>query len=240
MPGFMTQFGVTYVQYIVPSAKSADAKGDGMKLVYLQYWILHCTVTGLLSQLGGLLWWIPLSTHIIFLLWSYLILPQAIRKIYSIIELELFTFGILKRRGRNNNENDDAPPPVISVSDTKTVKFLNSFLSRLPTATNDTDDDNSNSNSNSNSSDNNKLADDSSSSGEEDDHDINADNAKTEEEKNREIIAVTATPTDTDTNEGMKEENDDSAPPPDSTNHDDDDHDDVSKPSSPLVSAVYD
>jgi len=234
MPGFVTQFGVTYVQYIVPSAKSADAKGDGMKIMYLQYWIMHCAVTGLLSLLGGVLRWIPLSTHMIFLLWSYLVLPQAIRNIYSIFELELFTFGILNRQGRSNNENEDngdaPPPPVISVSDTKTVKLFKSVLSWLPTASNNNDDDD-----NSNSSDNQKLADDSSSLGEEDDHDIKkVDNAKTAEVGNREIIAAN----DTATDENVKEENGDSAPPAGSVNHHDDDDDEVSKPSSLLVSAL--
>merc|ERR1711865_908715 len=50
MPGFITQIGATYVQCIVPSAKCADPKnGQPLKLVYLQYWILHCIVSGLLS-----------------------------------------------------------------------------------------------------------------------------------------------------------------------------------------------
>lgn len=36
MPGFVTQFGVAYVQYMVPSTKSAEASSKALKHVYLQ------------------------------------------------------------------------------------------------------------------------------------------------------------------------------------------------------------
>ncbi|OEU18336.1 hypothetical protein FRACYDRAFT_236612 [Fragilariopsis cylindrus CCMP1102] len=166
MPGFITQFGVTYVQYIIPATKSADAKGNGQKLIYLQYWILHCAVSGLVSYFDSVLWWIPFSSHLIFILWSYLILPQAIKKLYGIIEMELMAFGLLRKRNNSNNGNgsngsgSNDTQPVVAIQDTKTVQFINSIVSRLPSAAsnNVVDDDN-----------NNKLMDNS--SGEKDDDD---------------------------------------------------------------------
>ena len=176
MPGFITQFGVTYVQYIIPATKSADAKGNGQKLVYLQYWILHCAVSGLVSYLDGVLWWIPFSSHIIFILWSYLILPQAIKKLYGIIEMELMAFGLLKKGNKSNNNGDsNDAQPVVAIQDTKTIKFINSIVSRLPSAATNVDDDN-----------NKKLLEDSSSSGEEDDSNRGGEVIIISEEKSKE------------------------------------------------------
>ena len=148
MPGFVTQFGVAYVQYIVPSSKSAEAKSNSMKLVYLQYWILHCAVAGLLTKIDGILWWVPFSTHAIFLLWSYLILPQAIRNCYGILESELFAFGILPKSGSGRHGSNNST--IADISETKTVRLFNSVLSRLPSAatnssSNGDDDDTSSS-----------------------------------------------------------------------------------------------
>ncbi|KAG7337905.1 hypothetical protein IV203_022435 [Nitzschia inconspicua] len=119
MPGFITSFGVAYVQYIVPSAKSAKAKGNENKLVYLQYWILNCALCGLLSWFAGILWWIPFSNHIIFILWAYLSFPQTIRKYYDVLESELIAFGILKG-------------DTVDLNDTKTAKLFQAVVSRLP------------------------------------------------------------------------------------------------------------
>jgi hypothetical protein len=127
MPGFVTQFGVTYVQYVVPSAKSAQAKGDAAKLVYLQYWILHCFLTGFLTWFEGILWWIPFSTHVIFILWSYLVFPQTIRDYYETFETELIVFGVLKG-------NTDL---AVGVEDTKTWKWFNALARLLPRASSD-------------------------------------------------------------------------------------------------------
>jgi hypothetical protein len=219
MPGFITQFGVTYVQYIIPATKSADAKGNGQKLVYLQYWILHCAVSGLVSYFDSVLWWIPFSSHLIFILWSYLILPQAIKKLYGIIEMELMAFGLLKKRGDNNNNgngsgsNINDAQPVVAIQDTKTVQFINSIVSRLPSAaSNVVDDDN-----------NKKLMDDS--SGEDDDEGDTDIGAAATTEESPVIISVE-----------KKENNlDDSSPPATGSGVN------VSKPdasSSPLSSAV--
>lgn len=123
MPGFVTSFGVAYVQYIVPSAKSATAKGDANKLVYLQYWVLNCAVAGLLAWFSGILWWIPFSNHCIFILWSYLAFPETIRTYYGKLESELISFGILK--------GDDVE---LTVQDTLTASLFRALVSRLPSA----------------------------------------------------------------------------------------------------------
>lgn len=128
MPGFVTQFGVVYVQYLVPSAKSAQARGDGNKVLYLQYWIMHCILAGILTwpAVLSVLWWIPFSTHLIFLLWCYLVLPKTIQIYYNILEYDLAAFGMLKVSGG-----------PASINDTKTAKLLNALASRLPSASND-------------------------------------------------------------------------------------------------------
>jgi hypothetical protein len=123
MPGFITSFGVAYVQYIVPSAKSATAKGDANKLVYLQYWVLNCAVAGLLTWFSGILWWIPFSNHGIFILWSYLSFPETIRTYYGKLESELISFGILK-----------GDTVELTVHDTLTARLFRALVSRLPSA----------------------------------------------------------------------------------------------------------
>eukprot|EP00531_Pseudo-nitzschia_arenysensis_P014801 CAMPEP_0116136768 /NCGR_PEP_ID=MMETSP0329-20121206/11905_1 /TAXON_ID=697910 /ORGANISM="Pseudo-nitzschia arenysensis, Strain B593" /LENGTH=624 /DNA_ID=CAMNT_0003631667 /DNA_START=28 /DNA_END=1902 /DNA_ORIENTATION=- len=140
MPGFVTQFGVAYVQYIVPSAKSAENSRSSKtkKVLYLQYWILHCATAGLLYKLTGILWWLPFSTHMIFLLWSYLSLPQTIQNWYRILESELVAFGILPK-SKDVNENDDTSS-VVRISDTKTAWLFQSLVDRLPSAEAKTDE----------------------------------------------------------------------------------------------------
>jgi hypothetical protein len=128
MPGFITSFGVAYVQYIVPCAKSVQAKGDANKLVYLQYWVLNCALTGLLNWFSSILWWIPFSNHLIFILWSYFALPHTIRSYYNVLEFELIAFGLLK--GRRDS---------VDVNQTKTAKLLRALVNRLPSAAKNVD-----------------------------------------------------------------------------------------------------
>jgi hypothetical protein len=129
MPGYITQFGVAFVQYILPSAKSAQARGDAKRLLYLQYWIMHCMVAALLSVLSGVLWWIPFSTHGIFILWCYLVLPHTIRVYYDIVEKDLAAFGILKISGG-----------PADINDTTTAKIFSAVASRLPSASDNIND----------------------------------------------------------------------------------------------------
>lgn len=128
MPSFVTQFGVAYVQFIVPTAKSAQAKSEAAELLYLQYWVLHCLLSGILTWLGPLLWWIPFSTHAIFVAWCHLSFPQTIAEYYSVLEMELVAFGLLKG------------DPVLAVHETRTVQLFNSLVKRLPSAAEENDD----------------------------------------------------------------------------------------------------
>mmetsp|Transcript_11657 Transcript_11657/g.27916 ORF Transcript_11657/g.27916 Transcript_11657/m.27916 type:complete len:705 (+) Transcript_11657:81-2195(+) len=131
MPGFITQFGVAFVQYILPSAKSAQARGDPKRVLYLQYWIMHCMFSSLLSIFSGVIWWVPFSTHVIFIAWCYLALPDTIRVYYDIIESDLAAFGILKVTG--NVASD--------INDTTTAKLLSAVTSRLPSASSSDEND---------------------------------------------------------------------------------------------------
>ncbi len=129
MPSIFTQFGVLYVQYIVPSSKSAQARSDSAKLVYLEYWIIHCIVNGILAWFSNILWYIPFSTHLIYILWCYLYMPKHIRQVYDLVENELITFGILQGNGSS----------PIDINQTKTAKLFTALTARLPSAS--TDDD---------------------------------------------------------------------------------------------------
>jgi hypothetical protein len=130
MPGFVTAFGVAYVQFIIPSAKSAQAKGDAAKLVYLQYWVLNCALSGLLTWFSGILWWIPFSTHAIFVLWAYMSFPQTIRTYYDVLESELIAFGLMKGSGNS-----------VGINNTKTARLISSIAGRLPSASQDEHDE---------------------------------------------------------------------------------------------------
>lgn len=134
MPSFLTQFGVTYVQFVVPSAKSARTLGapeqakmknndnEQMELLYLQYWVVHCLVSGAMSYVSGILWWIPFSTHATFLLWCHLSLPKSIRQFYDSLESELVAFGLLPGES------------TMALHETRTAQVFQAVCSRLPSA----------------------------------------------------------------------------------------------------------
>ncbi len=135
MPSFITQFGVAYVQFIVPSAKSTRAliaakqrrtqgsvKNEDVELLYLQYWIIHCLVSGLLGYFSVIIWWIPFSTHATFLVWCHLSFPKSITQSYHVLETELVAFGLLPGKSE------------LQLHETKTVKVIQAVCSRLPSA----------------------------------------------------------------------------------------------------------
>ena len=132
MPGYITQFGVTYVQYILPSAKSArfvDSYGkEAKRLVYLKYWILHCVLAGLLNWFSNVLWWIPFSSHAIFIAWCHLSFPQTIQQYYPILEMELVAFGLLKGETK------------LELHETLSARLFSSIVKRLPSAAASTND----------------------------------------------------------------------------------------------------
>jgi hypothetical protein len=128
MPGFVTQFGVAYVQYLVPAAKSARARGESAQLLCLQYWTLHCMFFGVLTWLSRLLWWIPFATHAVFIAWCNLSFPKTITEYFAVLEMELVAFGIL------------SGDPAVAVHDTKTAKLFAAITKRLPSAADNKDD----------------------------------------------------------------------------------------------------
>lgn len=122
MPGFVTRIGVAYVQFLVPCVGSYHAEGEAAKLLYLQYWTLHCVLSGFLACFASFLWLLPFSTHAIFVAWCYLSFPATISNCYAILETELVTFGVLKGE------------PVMAIHDTRTVQLLTAITKRLPSA----------------------------------------------------------------------------------------------------------
>jgi len=120
-------------------------------IVYLKYWILHSGISWILTKIEGFLWWIPFSTHGIFLLWSYLVVPSTIEKWYEVFESELRAFGILPSNittnHRANGETRDGSNAMTSASgtwgirETKTYGLFQSVVQRLPSAAHTEDDD---------------------------------------------------------------------------------------------------
>lgn len=128
MPGFITQLGVTYVQFVLPTAKSLQTTNDtSTTLLYLQYWVLHCAVSGLLTWFASITWWIPFSTHMIYLLWCHLSFGKTIGAWYDLLEMELVAFGLLE---------GDAQ---VEVHQTLSVRLLTSIVQRLPSAAEEKD-----------------------------------------------------------------------------------------------------
>lgn len=133
MPSFITRFGVAYVQFIVPSAKSTRALEGAKKrskqdnedvvLLHLQYWIIHCLVSGFLGYFSAILWWIPFSTHVTFLVWCHLSFPKSIAQAYGVLETELVAFGLLPGKTE------------LQIHETRTAQVLQAVYSRLPSAT---------------------------------------------------------------------------------------------------------
>ena len=124
MPGFFTLYGVSYVQYILPLAKSA-AQPATSKVQPLQYWALHTLAAALLHSLPGFIQWIPFSTHAFFIFWCWLSLPQTIEVWYSDLEEDLQAFGVLPA-----NPNRKVKP----VQETRIVRVLQWLLEQLPRA----------------------------------------------------------------------------------------------------------
>ncbi|KAI2508202.1 hypothetical protein MHU86_6253 [Fragilaria crotonensis] len=124
MPGFVTAYGVLYVNTIVPSAKVIPTKSLAQTMDSLQYWILHALLSSLLTWWSGLLWWIPFSTHVIFILWCHLQYTSA--TYYDSLERELQAFGLLPK-GKAN---------VVPVDQTITATMFRTLTKSLPSASN--------------------------------------------------------------------------------------------------------
>ena len=117
-PYFITRYGVVYVQFLLPISKS----DDGEKELWLKYWVLHAMVDGLLYHFASFLWWIPFSTHLTFVLWCYLSIPQSTERWYKHVETEFKHFGLLPGEHEGSYEN------------TNTMRFFTWIYEMLPKA----------------------------------------------------------------------------------------------------------
>jgi TB2/DP1, HVA22 family len=180
MPYFITAYGVTYVQYGLSMQKSSLAitmttiqqsqqqqqhGNDNSKSSsssssscqrWLSYWVLHCALVAILSRLQGLLWWIPFSTHAIFVVWCALSIPRNVDYVFHhLVCDELRAFGILpptynynsnngSSSGIGSNDNSDDKNDAVVVAawqETKTAKCLQWIWERLPKANNSNEND---------------------------------------------------------------------------------------------------
>lgn len=132
MPGFITEYGVVYVKTLVPCAKCSQAISLSQKMQWLEYWVLHGLLSCFLTWWAPILWWIPFSTHAIFLLWCNLQIPNTTRKCYNAFEEELQAFGLLEKGEKN-----------LQVEQTVTASVFRRLASSLPSAS-DADGSNNN------------------------------------------------------------------------------------------------
>lgn len=111
---------------------------------YLQYWTIQAILSSILISFAPVLAWIPLSTHLIWLLWAYVQLESKTKKLYNIMEFDLLAFGILKTdtslfvsceggRGKKMDHGSGIDSGSDSaIKDTVTMQFLNSIMEKVP------------------------------------------------------------------------------------------------------------
>eukprot|EP00978_Attheya_sp_CCMP212_P017452 scaffold46509_cov54-Attheya_sp.AAC.1 len=139
MPGHLTEFGVVYVKAVVPAAKSSHVcrtanesdkdSPDGLTsaIRFLEYWIIYSVLSGIIAILAPFLAWVPLSTHFIFLVWSYAQLENPLHRWYETFEKELISFGLMQPHDMHNNDCSQ-----LDISETVTVRILKKMGDILP------------------------------------------------------------------------------------------------------------
>ena len=127
MPGFFTQYGVCYVQYVIPLAFSFRAlhrqHRHAQRVLYLKFWVLNALAAGVFLVTKRLFGWFPFFTHGTFCAWVWLVMPRVITAIYNEFDRELQAFGLL--------------PPVaqdLSIDKTHTIRALTYIASVIPSA----------------------------------------------------------------------------------------------------------
>lgn len=127
-PGFVTQYGVWYVQYIVPQAYSLRAlhrqHRQGQRVLYFKFWALYGIIAGPIARLNSLFWWLPLFTHLTFITWCFLVLPRVINTLYGLWELELQLVGLLPQPEGSS----------LTIQDSKLRRASSTIIAFLPTA----------------------------------------------------------------------------------------------------------
>eukprot|EP00977_Amphora_coffeiformis_P011430 scaffold2767_cov177-Amphora_coffeaeformis.AAC.4 len=126
MPGIITQYGALYVQFVPMISKSTEGEDSE---IYLKFWVLNAMLSAFLQNFASILWWIPFSSHAIFLLWFYLSLPQSIDTWYGVLHDELCSFGLLPGSQKAHD-----------LTQTRVGKVSMSLLEALPKAKDDTSD----------------------------------------------------------------------------------------------------
>ena len=166
MPSYFTNYGIIYVRLMVPSANSSSSYDAFVALKeevgvdgsiidpdnglvsekwidvssninrFLQYWIIQAIVSSIVMSFAPVLAWVPLSTHMTWLLWAYVQLESTTKKLYNTLEWDLVAFGILKKTetmlngDRKVSGDDDAKE--IDVNDTTSMQLLNSIIKKVP------------------------------------------------------------------------------------------------------------
>jgi hypothetical protein len=120
LPSSITQVGMLYAQFIFPSARSLAVRGDAMEVLSLKYWVLNNILSLFLSVSWWLWWCIPLSNQLILGIRCFATFPSTITHYYSMVEMELITFGILTGEQK------------LTVKETKTIQALRAVVRRLP------------------------------------------------------------------------------------------------------------
>jgi len=136
-PSYFTNYGIIFVQLIVPSANSSQCHESlkGVKtntetvkimsvgLRYLKYWIIEGLLSWILSAFAPFLAWVPLSTHAILLMWAYAQNESIIHRLYNALEWDLIAFGLLKVHPHQEG---------VDFNDTVTMTVINSIAKRVP------------------------------------------------------------------------------------------------------------
>jgi hypothetical protein len=143
----LAPYGIWYLTFLLPVAKSAcwtDWKCDRSKqhhsnnknnqVKWLQFWVIHAGVTFVMGSMAGLLWWIPFSNLLIFVVLAKLALgsPELIQSYYDhYIQAELQAFCILP-------PGDSAQ--VLAIQESKLARLVFWIIDKLPSAAADHDE----------------------------------------------------------------------------------------------------
>jgi len=82
-------------------------------------------LSSILINISPVLAWVPLSTHITFIIWTFVQLERTTEKLYSMFEHELLVFQILPSAEHEAE---------LDLSDSRTLQLCESLLKRLPSS----------------------------------------------------------------------------------------------------------
>ena len=165
MPSYFTNYGVIYVRLLVPCANSSttcDAFEEMKKEVedenmiisddgiaderwitisfamirHLQYWTIQAILSSILLSFAPVLAWVPLSTHMVWLVWAYAQLETSTKKLYALLEWELVAFGILKKNTSisQGDMSGNVGGKEMGVNETMTMQLVNKIMKKVPSS----------------------------------------------------------------------------------------------------------